>query len=95
MAGFDWDEVKNRLNVEKHGVSFDQAQRICDDRILVVIDPRSYSEVRWIGIGRIDPAAVLTVVFTERRDRRRLISARPASRKERKRYDEALQEADE
>ena len=94
MTGFEWNEAKNRLNVDKHGMSFDQAQRIFDGQILAAPDPRSYGEVRWICIGRLGPRALLTVVFTERRGKRRLISARPSSRKERKRYEEAVQEAD-
>jgi uncharacterized DUF497 family protein len=90
MAGFEWDEAKNRLNVEKHGVSFEQAQRIFDRPILAAPDPRAYGEERWICIGRVGATAMLTVVFTERRGKRRLISARPASRKERRRYEEAI-----
>jgi len=92
---FEWDDAKNASNIGKHGVSFEQARRIFDGRVFAGPDTRSYGERRWIAIGRLAPEVVLTVVFTERRGRRRLISARPASRKERKRYEEALQEADE
>ncbi|UYN97871.1 MAG: BrnT family toxin [Enhydrobacter sp.] len=59
--------------------------------MLIARDPRDYGEVRWIGIGRIAPGAILTVVFTARRGKRRLISARAASRKERSSYEKALQ----
>ena len=91
---FEWDEAKNRTNIEKHGVSCEQASRIFEGLTLTVIDDRfDYSEVRKIAIGLIDRIAYLAVVHTDRAGNIRIISARPARKTERKRYDEAIQKA--
>ena len=91
---FEWDDEKNRTNIEKHGVSFELACRIFDGFTLTVIDSRfEYGEVREISIGLVDGIAYLTVAHTDREGKIRIISARPARRNERKRYDEAIQKA--
>lgn len=91
---FEWDEEKNRSNIEKHGVSFEQASRIFESYTLTVIDERfEYGEVREISIGLIGEVAYLTVAHTDREGNIRIISARPAKKSERKRYDEAIQKA--
>jgi len=88
---FEWDEAKNLINIAKHGVSFELAVRIFDGPVLSWLDQRTdYGELRGVSIGMIDQAAVLTVVHTDRSGRVRIISARPASRAERSRYDQAL-----
>ena len=90
---FEWDEARNRTNIAKHGVSFATAKRIFDGFVVTATDERrSYGERREISIGRIDEAVLLTVVHTDRQGRRRIISARSASRKERQRYEQALQQ---
>ena len=87
----EWGDAKNRQNIEKHGVSFDLAQRIFDGPVLTWIDDRQdYGELREISIGKVDGAIMLTVAHTDRSGVRRLISARRASRRERSRYEEAL-----
>ena len=84
-------EAKNLINIAKHGVSFELAVRIFDGPVLSWLDQRTdYGELRGVSIGMIDQAAVLTVVHTDRSGRVRIISARPASRAERSRYDQAL-----
>ena len=89
---FDWDETKNARNIAKHGISFEMARQIFDGPVLTWIDQRAdYGEQREISIGKIDAAAVLTVVHTDRLGRVRIISARPASRRERNRYEQAIQ----
>jgi uncharacterized protein len=88
---FEWDDVKNCANVAKHGVSFQSARRKFDGPVLTVRDDREdYGEVREISIGGIDDIAVLTVVHTNRQGKVRIISARPASERERRRYEEAI-----
>ncbi|RMB08195.1 BrnT family toxin [Eilatimonas milleporae] len=88
---FEWDEKKNRANVEKHGVGFKTASRIFEGPVLSAIDDRTdYGEVREISIGAIDGIVVLVVVHTDRDGKTRIISARRANRAERQRYDEAL-----
>ena len=84
---FEWDEEKNAINIDKHRVSFDVAKRIFEGHILTVVDEREdYGEVRKISIGAVDETAVLVVVHTDRNDRIRVISARPASQNERSSY---------
>ena len=91
---FEWDEDKNRTNIEKHGVSFELASRIFEGFTLTVVDDRfEYDEVREVSIGLVDGVAYLTVVHTDRNGNIRIISARAAIRSERKRYDEAIQKA--
>jgi uncharacterized DUF497 family protein len=93
---FEWDDEKNRLNIEKHGVSFDTACRIFDGFIFTVRDRRfDYGEVRDISIGKVGELTVLTVVHTDRNGVTRLISARAASRSERKRYGDEIQKRTE
>ena len=86
---FEWDEAKNQSNIRKHGIGFDTAKRIFDGRVASSIDKRQeYGEDRYISIGPVEPGALIVVAHTQRRHRIRLISARPASRKERKAYHE-------
>jgi uncharacterized DUF497 family protein len=88
---YEWDDAKNAINIAKHGVSFMLAQRIFDGPVLTVRDDRKdYGEARQVSIGVIDDIAVLTVVHTDRRGKLRIISARPASERERRRYEEAI-----
>ena len=93
---FEWDDAKARANVAKHGIDFVIAQRIFDGPVLTRPDTRrDYGEARHVSVGRVGPA-VIVVAHTTRGDRRRrLISARPASRKERRSYDERIQEGTE
>ena len=86
---FEWDENKNQSNQSKHGISFDEAAEIFRYPIYKLVDIRKdYEEVRYIGIGSNSQMIVLTVIFTERESRIRIISARRANKKERKLYDE-------
>ncbi|MBN7805010.1 BrnT family toxin [Agrobacterium rosae] len=87
MLDFDWDEQKATTNFLKHGVSFADACAVFDDPFAIDIEDRSinYGEVRRriIGIGH---NRYLTVIYTERGDIIRLISARKATRLERREY---------
>ncbi len=86
---FEWDEVKNQSNIRKHGIGFDTARRVFDGRVATSADRRrDYGEDRSISIGQVKSGAVIVVVHTERHGRTRLISARPASPKERRMYHE-------
>ncbi len=88
---FEWDETKNQTNIQKHGVSFETAKRIFDGPVLSRLDERrDYGEDRSISIGMVEGTAVLVIVYTVREGRFRLISARPASRKERLVYHEQI-----
>ena len=83
---FEWDEEKAALNLKKHGVRFETAARVFFDenRIELFDSIHSDEEERYNTIGMVDN--ILFVVYTERKNRVRLISARPANRKERRLY---------
>ena len=83
MLKFEWDSAKAEANSAKHGVTFDEAKEaFADLAAFVRQDTRfDYGEDRFILIG-LAGWRYLTVVFTERGGKLRLISARPASRKE-------------
>ena len=83
---FEWDEDKAALNLKKHGVRFETAARVFEDedRIECYDSAHSTEEDRYNTIGMVD--SVLFVVYTERKNRVRLISARPANSKERRLY---------
>ncbi len=87
---FEWDEEKAQANLHKHGVSFEEAQNLFKDPLEITMpDPdHSIDEDRLITIGKSDKKRVLVVVYTERRKKIRLISARKATRAERKKYGE-------
>ena len=92
---FEWDDAKARANVVKRGIDFAIARRIFNGPVLTRPDTRrDYGEARHVRVGRVGPA-VIVVAHTTRGDRRRLISARPASRKEKRSYNERLQEGTE
>ena len=83
---YEWDREKAKLNKIKHGVSFKTATAVFDDpnRIEEFDALHSWDEERWQVIGMAND--VLFVVYTERLDKIRLISAREATEDERSRY---------
>jgi uncharacterized DUF497 family protein len=89
--GFEWDDDKARSNVAKHGVSFEEAATVFADPLsLTIPDPgHSQAEDRFVIIGCSYQGKLLVVVHTERGDNIRVISARRASKRERKTYEEA------
>ncbi len=90
MLLFEWDPNKAVENLEIHGISFDEASTAFGDIFsLVIYDPlHSEEEERFVLIGNSHKDRLLVVVHTERGDKIRLISARKASKKERKQYEE-------
>ena len=80
---FEWDDEKERINIRKHGISFFDAMGVFDDEFKIEDYDREHSieEDRWWIIGLVDD--VLFVVYTERGDATRIISARPATKQER------------
>jgi hypothetical protein len=87
---FEWDEDKARGNVAKHGVSFEEASTVFSDPFeLMIHDPvHSDEEDRFVSLAESSNRRLLVVVFTERGKRIRIISARKATRGERKKYEE-------
>ena len=89
---FEWGDEKNATNLEKHGISFEEAVGIFDGPVLTNTDDRfDYGEVREISIGFLGDTVVLSVTHTERGKRKRLISARKASRAERRMFYDYLE----
>ena len=83
---FEWDEQKNERNRAKHGVSFEEATRIFGHPVVAEEDTRrDYGERRFIAYGETE-GHILTVVFTWREERLRIISARRANHHERGTY---------
>lgn len=88
---FEWDTRKNQLNIQKHGISFEQACDIFKGFVIQRVDDRfEYGETRYISVGRIGTVTIAAVVHTDRSGKTRIISARPAKRKERAQYEKAL-----
>ncbi|MCI9044730.1 MAG: BrnT family toxin [Peptococcaceae bacterium] len=83
---FEWDENKNISNQKKHGISFETATYVFRDSYYMEIYDfeHSINEDRYIAIGMVGD--LLFVVFTEREDYIRIISARSATRSERRLY---------
>jgi uncharacterized protein len=89
---FQWDDEKDNKNQDKHGISFDEAQEIFMFPIIEYEDNRQdYGEVRKIATGRNTENFLMTVVYTFRNDKIRIISARTANKKERKKYENSQQ----
>ena len=89
---FDWDEEKAKSNLAKHGISFDEATSVFDDPLfLIFADPEhSLQEQRFLIMRESARGRLLVISYTDRKDITRLISARPATRKERKAYESEL-----
>ena len=87
---FEWDDEKNRVNIEKHGISFESARFVFADENHVILydDIHSVNEERYIAIGMVDK--ILYVVHTIRNERIRIISARSATEAERRIYYDGL-----
>lgn len=88
---FEWDGQKAEANLKKHEVSFDEAKTVFDDSLFVIFaDPdHSVEEKRFI-MGESDQNRLLVISYTERPPATRLISARKATRAERKKYEEDI-----
>jgi uncharacterized DUF497 family protein len=89
----EWDSRKANNNLDKHNVSFDEASTVFDNPLTVLFDDKDHSteEIREIAIGHSVRNRLLVVSFTERApDIIRIISARLATRKERKDYEENI-----
>jgi len=84
---FEWDEKKNIINQKKHGISFEEAVAVFNDpmRYEMYDGIHSLIEKRWIIIG-LAGLKMLKVIFTERNDIIRIISARKADKNDEKEY---------
>lgn len=91
---FSWDENKNAINKEKHGISFEVAKLVFDDPLHISIQDRHENgEERWQTLGVINGVTILVVahgIYEEHNEEIiRLISARKATKRERSSYEKA------
>ncbi|HBF86149.1 MAG TPA: hypothetical protein DDW54_00560 [Clostridiales bacterium] len=91
---FEWDENKNKINESKHKVSFEEAKTVFyDENALVINDPEhSLDEERFVILGFSGKANLLVVCHCYRSENMviRIISARKATKKEEKYYEEGV-----
>ncbi len=85
---YEWDPNKAITNIEKHGIDFADAVMVFDDLNAVTIDDPDYDEQRFISIAMDAFGRILVVTYTWRGDIIRLISARKATKRERKQYED-------
>ena len=90
--GFEWDTSKAEENLRKHAVTFEEGVSVFADPLAVIFDdePHSEDELREIIVGHSSQHRLLLICFVERKDLVRLISARPATLKERKDYEKGI-----
>ena len=86
MMIFEWYSEKERENIEKHKLNLETVKRVFDDpfRVLKYDEVHSGLEDRWQTLGKVD--GVLFVVYTERGEKIRVITAREATPEERRVY---------
>ena len=88
---YEWSPDKDKTNLKKHGISFNEACQIFENDVFTWIDKRKdYNETRNISIGSLDGEIIIVVVHTDRNGITRIISARPAKKKESKIYNEHI-----
>jgi uncharacterized DUF497 family protein len=88
---FQWDKHKAQTNLAKHGISFQEAATVFGDSLSVTIpDPdHSATEDRFVIVGHSHRRRLLVVIFVERGDSIRVISARRATKNERTVYEDS------
>jgi uncharacterized DUF497 family protein len=87
----EFDPKKNAANVAKHGVSLVAGDGVLNDPLAITIeDSSALDEQRLITVGANTLGSLMVVVWTERGERIRLISVRPATLKERKYYEKGI-----
>ena len=88
LKGFDWDAANWRKSELKHGVAANEAEELLlADPLCQVDSKHSEGEQRYVALGSISEGRRLFVAFTIRRNRIRVVSARPTSRRERVIYE--------
>lgn len=87
---FEWDPKKAAVNLDKHGVSFEEAATVFDDPLADTYDDPDHSEdeERFLTFGQSRGGRALVISHCDRADRIRLIQARPMTRREKKQYEE-------
>ena len=91
ITGFDWDDGNVLKNETKHNLKWQTIEEIFFNEPLILLEDlkHSNSECRCAALGVTDEKSLLTVVFTKRANKIRVISARPMSKKERMFYEKS------
>ncbi len=88
---FTWDETKNAMNRQKHGIDFVDVSAVFDYPMVTFLDQRKeYGEDRWIGIGWLGDILAVVVYTEPKPGMTRIISARKANRHEQSIYTEEI-----
>lgn len=87
LCAVEWDADKAAVNLTKHGVDFADGATVLEDEAALTIPDGDADEERFVTVGMDALGRVLTVIYTWRGDMPRLISARKASRSERRQYE--------
>ena len=87
IKDFEWDEGNSAKNEAKHGVTDRESEEIFFNKPLVVTRSSKGKEIRYVALGKTYGSRLLTVVFTVRTNKIRVISGRPMSRNERNVYE--------
>lgn len=93
MIRFEWDNTKALNNVKKHGLDFKEAISVFSDPLeLTISDPEhSIGEYRFLSIGKSNKDNLLVISYTEPEENRiRIISVRPATKNEKKYYEQKI-----
>ncbi|HEV2097741.1 MAG TPA: BrnT family toxin [Stellaceae bacterium] len=94
MTEFEWDPAKERRNSEERGIDFSTASQIWEGIVVERVDDRrDYGEVRIIATGEV-AGRLMVVVYTRREKARRIISARKADLREKRRFDAEIRSRD-
>ncbi len=86
---FEWDENKARHNIEKHGISFEEAATVLGDPLSLTIEDPSHSqdEQRFVTVGESVRGELVVVIHADRAGVIRIISARKATQREKRDYE--------
>ena len=85
LQEFEWDDAKRRLTREKHYIDFEDAKLIFDGRPVLHAPSMQKGEDRWLAVGHLE-GLIISVVYTLRGKKIRIITARRASTREREQY---------
>lgn len=88
LVVFEWDRRKVEINLKKHAVDFADAVAVFSDDSAITLQDDSNGEERFVSVGLDALGRVLVVAFSWRGEKIRLISARRATRRERRQYEE-------
>lgn len=92
IVGFEWDKGNIEKSYKKHSILPNEAEEIFLDENILILEDAEHSkrEKRFEAIGKIIEGKILFLAFTVRKDRIRIISARSANQKERRKYEQAI-----